>query len=144
MSDFLSNFNGDNYDRRKQEKEPREPKKEAPKKVKQEVSSEKQEKAPEPKLRSRNKTNEASVEIDPSYKKQKRKKRRWVILGAIAAVLALGGFYYQQTHVKVPNFIGKSLSDLQVWASENKIKTKIKESYDLAKDANTILAQEQK
>lgn len=32
MSDFLSNFNGDNYDRRKQEKEPREPKKEAPKK----------------------------------------------------------------------------------------------------------------
>jgi hypothetical protein len=58
MSDFLSNFNGDNYDRRKQEKEPREPKKEAPKKVKQEVSSEKQEKAPEPKLRRRNKTNE--------------------------------------------------------------------------------------
>ena len=144
MSDFLSNFNGDNYDRRKQEKEPREPKKEAPKKVKQEVSSEKQEKAPEPKLRSRNKTNEATIEIDPSYKKQKRKKRRWVILGAIAAVLALGVFYYQQTHVKVPNFIGKNLSDLQVWASENKIKTKIKESYDLAKDANTILAQKQK
>ena len=140
MSDFLSNFNGDNYDRRKQEKEPREPKKEAPKKVKQEV----QEKAPEPKLRSRNKTNEATIEIDPSYKKQKRKKRRWVILGAIAAVLALGVFYYQQTHVKVPNFIGKNLSDLQVWASENKIKTKIKESYDLAKDANTILAQKQK
>jgi serine/threonine-protein kinase len=112
--------------------------------VKQEVSSEKQEKAPEPKLRRRNKTNEATVEIDPSYKKQKRKKRRWVILGAIAAVLALGVFYYQQTHVKVPNFIGKNLSDLQVWASENKIKTEIKESYDLAKDANTILAQKQK
>ncbi|OJG20686.1 hypothetical protein RU95_GL002105 [Enterococcus avium] len=112
--------------------------------MKQEVSSEKQEKAPEPKLRSRNKTNEATIEIDPSYKKQKRKKRRWVILGAIAAVLALGVFYYQQTHVKVPNFIGKNLSDLQVWASENKIKTKIKESYDLAKDANTILAQKQK
>ena len=141
MSDFLSNFNGDNYDRRKQEKEPREPKKEAPKKGKQDVSSEKQEKTPEPKLRRRNKTNEATVEIDPSYKKQKRKKRRWVILGAIAAVLALGVFYYQQTHVKVPNFIGKNL---QVWASENKIKTKIKESYDLAKDANTILAQKQK
>lgn len=65
-------------------------------------------------------------------------------MGAIAAVLALGVFYYQQTHVKVPNFIGKNLSDLQVWASENKIKTKIKESYDLAKDANTILAQKQK
>jgi serine/threonine-protein kinase len=65
-------------------------------------------------------------------------------LGAIAAVLALGVFYYQQTHVKVPNFIGKNLSDLQVWASENKIKTEIKESYDLAKDANTILAQKQK
>ena len=144
MSDFLSNFNGDNYDRRKQEKEPREPKKEAPKKGKQDVSSEKQEKTPEPKLRRRNKTNEATVEIDPSYKKQKRKKRRWVILGAIAAVLALGVFYYQQTHVKVPNFIGKNLSDLQVWASENKIKTEIKESYDLAKEANTILAQEQK
>ena len=65
-------------------------------------------------------------------------------MGAIAAVLALGVFYYQQTHVKVPNFIGKNLSDLQVWASENKIKTEIKESYDLAKDANTILAQKQK
>lgn len=141
MSDFLSNFNGDNYDRRKQGKEPR---LDSPEKERQEASSEKQRANPEPKLRRSSKAVKNTVEIDPSYKKQKRKNRRWIILGAIAAFLALGVGYYQQTHVQVPNFIGKSLTDLQVWAAENKIKTKIKSSYDRIKDANIILEQNQK
>lgn len=141
MSDFLSNFNGDNYDRRKKGKEPR---LDSPKEKRHEASLEKQRANPELKLRRSNKVETDAVEIDPSYKKQKKKKHRWIILGTIAVFLVLGVVYYQQTHVKVPNFIGKKLTDIQVWAAENKIKIKIKSSYDRIKDANTILEQEQK
>lgn len=146
MSDFLSNFNGDNYDRRKQNKEPR--RKEAPKEVKQkpkqEENLEKRKASPEPPTKRRTRAKNDDVEIDPDYKKQKKGKRCFIVMGVLAACLAIGVFYYQQTHVKVPNFIGKNLTDMQVWASENKVKTKVKQSYDLAKDANTILAQQQK
>lgn len=146
MSDFLSNFNGDNYDRRKQNKEPR--RKEAPKEVKQkpkqEENLEKRKASPEPPTKRRTRAKNDDVEIDPDYKKQKKRKRCFIVMGVLAACLAIGVFYYQQTHVKVPNFIGKNLTDMQVWASENKVKTKVKQSYDLAKDANTILAQQQK
>ncbi|WP_413537479.1 PASTA domain-containing protein [Enterococcus malodoratus] len=145
MSDFLSNFNGDNYDRRKQEKEPIE---EAVKKVekmpKKDARSKESKKSPDPKIKRRNRAPQEEEGIDPAYKQQKKRKRRWIILGAIAGSLLLGFMYYQQTHVKVPNFVGKSLTDMQVWASENKLKPKVKQSYDRVKEANTILAQEQK
>lgn len=145
MSDFLSNFNGDNYDRRKQEKEPIE---EAVKKVekmpKKDARSKESKKSPDPKIKRRNRAPQEEEGIDPAYKQQKKRKRRWIILGAIAGSLLLGFMYYQQTHVKVPNFVGKSLTDMQVWASENKLKPKVKQSYDRVKEANIILAQEQK
>lgn len=141
MSDFLSNFHGDNYDRRKQEKEPP---KEVEQKSKQEDFSTKRKESPEPPIKRRNRTKNDDVEIDPDYKKQKKRKRRLMMVGIFAACLAIGVFYYQQTHIKVPNFIGKNVTDMQVWASENKVKAKVKQSYDLAKEPNTILAQQQK
>lgn len=141
MSDFLSNFHGDNYDRRKQEKEPP---KEVEQKSKQEDFSTKRKESPEPPIKRRNRTKNDDVEIDPDYKKQKKRKRRLMMVGIFAACLVIGVFYYQQTHIKVPNFIGKNVTDMQVWASENKVKAKVKQSYDLAKEPNTILAQQQK
>lgn len=141
MSDFLSNFHGDNYDRRKQVKEPP---KEVEQKSKQEDLSTKRKESPEPPIKRRNRTKNDDVEIDPDYKKQKKRKRRLMMVGIFAACLAIGVFYYQQTHIKVPNFIGKNVTDMQVWASENKVKAKVKQSYDLAKEPNTILAQQQK
>ncbi|MBO0452352.1 PASTA domain-containing protein [Candidatus Enterococcus murrayae] len=144
MSDFLSNFNGDNYDRRKEEKEPRKelPKQEKQPPPKKAPSLEERKEPPEAQIKRRNPGLKDS--IDPSYQKQKKRKQRLIILAVIAACVLLGVFYYQQTHVKVPNFIGKNLTDVQVWATENKVKPKIKQIYDRGKDANTILSQEEK
>lgn len=144
MSDFLSNFNGDNYDRHKQEKYPRkEPRKEKRLEVKKEGSAREQKEVAESSVKRRNNVSKDAA-VDPSYNKQKKRKRRLISLGIVATCLVLGIFYYQRTHVKVPNFIGKNLTDVQVWATENKLKPKIKQTYDLTKEANTILSQEQK
>lgn len=142
MSDFLSNFNGDNYDRRKEEKEPREPDKKITHEPKQPVflAEESLESQTKRKMRSQ----QEATEQELSYQKQKKRKRRMILFAVVAACVLVGIVYYQQTHVKVPNFVGKNLTDVQVWASENKVKPKIKQTYDRRKDANTILAQEQK
>lgn len=140
MSDFLSNFNGDNYDHRKKEK--KEPHNEALEKTKQKTKYEKEKDSAISKVKKR--TPQEDKEIDRSYKKQKKKKRYWIITGILAITIMLGAFYYQQNYIKVPNFIGKNMTDVQVWASENRVKTKIKQSYNKKKDANTILSQEQK
>lgn len=142
MSDFLSNFNGDNYDRRKEEKEPREPDKKITHESKQPTLS--AEESFESQTKRKMRSQQEATELELSYQKQKKRKRRMMLFAVVAACVLLGIVYYQQTHVKVPNFIGKNLTEVQVWASENKVKPKIKQIYDRGKDANTILAQEQK
>lgn len=142
MSDFLSNFNGDNYDRRKEEKEPREPDKKITHEPKQPTLS--AEESLESQTKRKMRSQQEATELELSYQKQKKRKRRMILFAVVAACVLLGIVYYQQTHVKVPNFVGKNLTDVQVWASENKVKPKIKQTYDRRKDANTILAQEQK
>lgn len=145
MSDFLSNFNGSNYNHRKQDKESqgkkptrRKPAAEAKK------NSEADNQSPEPTLKRRANLPNENEEIDHSYKKQKKRKRRLLLLLVVTSCLLLVFFYYQQTHVKVPNFVGKELSDVQVWATKNKVTPKVKQSYNSSKEANTILAQGQK
>lgn len=142
MSDFLSNFNGDNYDRRKEEKEPREPDKKITHEPKQPTLS--AEESLESQTKRKMRSQQEATELELSYQKQKKRKRRMMLFAVVAACVLVGIVYYQQTHVKVPNFVGKNLTDVQVWASENKVKPKIKQTYDRGKDANTILAQEQK
>ncbi|MDT2598315.1 PASTA domain-containing protein [Enterococcus hulanensis] len=142
MSDFLSNFNGDNYDRRKEEKEPREPDKKITHEPKQPAFS--AEESLESQTKRKMRSQQEATEQELSYQKQKKRKRRMILFAVVAACVLVGIVYYQQTHVKVPNFVGKNLTDVQVWASENKVKPKIKQTYDRRKDANTILAQEQK
>lgn len=153
MSDFLSNFNGDNYQRRKEEKSPRkhdsqrainDGQEKEPKDRGQVVVPKTEKQPSDPKPKRRNKIQQENEAFELSYKKQKQRKRRWLLIGIALVGLLVSFLYYQQTYVKVPNFVGKNLTDVQVWATENKLKTKIKQTYARSKEANTILSQKQK
>lgn len=69
---------------------------------------------------SRRSTAEDTVK-DPTY--QHKQRKQWVIAGIIGAItLALIFFFwYQFSHVSLPNFEGKSLSEARVWGAKNKI-----------------------
>lgn len=75
MSDFLSNFNGDNYDRRKQEKEPiEETAKKVEKMPKKDAPSKESKKSPDLKIKRRNRAPQEEEGIDSAYKQQKSEK----------------------------------------------------------------------
>lgn len=137
MSDFLSNFNGSNYKKEEQPssadaKQPlSEPAKEEP------TASEK------PKTESRRQKAEIT-EVDDTYQSKQKKKKRWIIIGVAAAVLVGLFVYYQVSHVEMPNFADKPLSEARVWATENKMELENKQEFSLKKEANTVLSQSQK
>ncbi|MGM0213690.1 PASTA domain-containing protein [Enterococcus sp. AZ109] len=134
MSDFLSNFNQDNYQK--------DPKKQRDKKspVKKEPPEVEPETLKTPRQESRRQKTELT-EVDESYQgKQQRKKRR-VIFGVIALTILCLVVYYQISHVKMPNFTDKELSEARVWATENKLQVETKQEYSLEKSANTVLKQ---
>lgn len=134
MSDFLSNFNGSNYKKEEQpsSEEPKlEPVEEEP------AASEK------PKTESRRQKTELT-EVDTTYQSKQKKKKRWIILGILAAVMISMIVYYQVSHVKMPNFADKPLSEARVWATENKMELENKQEFSLKKEANTVLSQSQK
>ncbi|MBV7389254.1 eukaryotic-like serine/threonine-protein kinase [Enterococcus sp. AZ103] len=122
MSDFLSNFNGPNY-----------------KKSEEQSKEIEEKKVPEKKDNKRSK-NEIT-EIDDTYQdKQKRKKRR-IIVAALLAVIGCFVIYYQMSHVKMPDFTDKSLSDARLWATKNKLKVSTKQEFSLKKEANVVMSQ---
>ncbi|PZL70621.1 PASTA domain-containing protein [Enterococcus plantarum] len=84
---------------------------------------------------------EEVIETDPNYKKEKIKKYLYIGLGSLAAVLLLYFGYYQMTHVKVPNFEGKELSEVREWTTENGVKLQVEQKYDFDKEANVIIQQ---
>ncbi|HIY58038.1 MAG TPA: PASTA domain-containing protein [Candidatus Tetragenococcus pullicola] len=155
MSDFLSNFTNDNYDGKK--KDPSENKKEtAPKnesetkvnepqledqEAKEETSSantrvgRKENKAPV----SRYQTEE--TEFDPTFKKRQRKK--YLLIAALIGLLLVIGSvtYYQLTHVKVPDFVGKELSEARTWGSEEGVRIEAEQTYDFDTEVNHVISQ---
>jgi Uncharacterized protein conserved in bacteria len=60
------------------------------------------------------------------------------------AVIVITWFYYGQTHVKLPDFIGKSVSTAQTWADEHKVKLEVKRVYDFDKEANIVIKESDK
>lgn len=53
--------------------------------------------------------------------------------------MAIAWFYYGQTHLKVPDFTGKSVSTAQTWADEHKVKLDIKRVYDFDQKINQVI-----
>lgn len=81
---------------------------------------------------------------DTAFAKKKLLKR--LCFGAVT-LLILGcicGFYYNQTHIKLPDFTGKPVSRAQTWADKYKINLDVKRVYNFDKKVNTIIKEPDK
>lgn len=195
MSDFLSNFSGENYNKTRQDKDKQKEEQQAESKpvvsktdkktknekskqseefvgpknspLNEQISSEKKSENSEDliftKKRSKKKKVEKEtpevveqvkepiadtaknpdefIETDPTYKKAQQKKYLLIGLGILVASFVLFFGYYQLTHVKVPNFEGKELSEVREWTSDNGVKLQVEQNYDFDKGANIIIHQ---
>ena len=112
MSDFLSNFDSK--------------KKETEEKQVEDLSR-------------RNK--EEVFEIDVKYKKKKKKQK--IILIVLTFVLILISFltYYQLSRMLMPDFTGKSITEVNKWAAKNKINVETKQSFSLEVEKNHVIEQ---
>jgi len=123
MSDFLSNFSKDNYQGKETNTDTKEPAREIPQKKQEE---------------------ESEFELDPDF--QKKKIRRYLILLAGCLLVLLVSFlvYRQVNYVTVPDFVGKEVSEVRKWGSENQVKLDIAQEYDFDKEINRIISQARK
>ena len=48
------------------------------------------------------------------------------------------------THVKLPDFTGKDLSEARAWATENKLKLKVDQTYNNKIETNKVISQKPK
>lgn len=166
MSDFLSNFNKSNYTDTK-EKKLRDnadtselPKQESEVQTSKEPLNEKKteigpinrieskpkdiEKEQEISTQTRSNPSEDETEIDPTYHKKRKQK---ILLSSIISVLVLCLVYfgyYQMTHVKLPDFTGKDLAEARAWATENKLKLTVEQTYSKEIDINKVISQNSK
>lgn len=76
---------------------------------------------------------------DQSFAKKQKLKRALIAGISLIAVMAIAWFYYGQTHLKVPDFTGKSVSTAQTWADEHKVKLDIKRVYDFDQKINQVI-----
>ncbi|XOQ37789.1 MAG: PASTA domain-containing protein [Lactococcus sp.] len=76
---------------------------------------------------------------DQSFAKKQKIKRAIISGVSLLAVIAITWFYYGQTHLKVPDFTGKSVSTAQTWADEHKIKLDINRVYNFDKKVNQVI-----
>ncbi|MHC5269602.1 PASTA domain-containing protein [Enterococcus sp. LJL98] len=105
---------------------------------------------PEPTPMRRSKREETSVsrfqteetEFDPTYKKKQQKKYLLIGIGSVLALLLLFVTYYQLTHVKVPNFVSKEVSEVRTWGNESGVKIEVEQKYDFEKEINQVIEQD--
>ncbi|MBM7688297.1 PASTA domain-containing protein [Enterococcus ureilyticus] len=81
------------------------------------------------------------IETDPTYQQKKIRKYSLIALGSILTIALLYFAYFQMSHVKVPNFEGKELSEVREWTADNGVKLKVDQKYDFDKEANVIIHQ---
>ncbi|WP_430607271.1 eukaryotic-like serine/threonine-protein kinase [Enterococcus sp. AZ170] len=163
MSDFLSNFNKSNYEDTKEKKlrdKAELPKQESEVQPSKELVNERTTKIgpnnrteskktdieteQEIPIQSRSTQLDDGTEIDPTYHKKRKQK---MILSGILSVLVLCLVYfayYQMTHVKLPDFTGKDLAEARAWATENKLKLTVEQTYNKEIDINKVISQNSK
>lgn len=148
MSDFLSNFNQSNYDETKEKKstdhQPKVGDEKQSNPSKNETFGPKNQTNNDNTTKTRSKPLEDGTEFDPTYHQKKKKKQLLIGIGTLVAICLLYFIYYQQTHVKLPDFNGKDLAEVRTWTTENKVKLKVEQEYNLDADANKIIAQKEK
>ncbi|MCH4162402.1 MAG: PASTA domain-containing protein [Lactococcus raffinolactis] len=76
---------------------------------------------------------------DQSFAKKQKMKRGIIACVSILAVIGISWFYYGQTHIKVPDFIGKSVSTAQTWADEHKVKLNVSRVYNFDEKVNQVI-----
>lgn len=84
---------------------------------------------------------EELIETDTTYQKKKRRKLIIIIVLTLLAVAGLAYFYYEYTHVKVPNFEGKELSEVRIWSTENGVELKVEQKYNFDEPVNEVFSQ---
>lgn len=148
MSDFLSNFNQSNYEETKEKKSTEEQPKEKDETLftsaNQETYGPKNQTNKDSTKETRSNNFGDGTEFDPTYHQKKKKKQLLIGLGILLGICLLYFIYYQQTHVKLPDFKGKELAEARTWATENKVKLKVEQEYNLDTQANNIIAQKEK
>lgn len=171
MSDFLSNFTKNNYDGKKKESAEKkenteepitseeqssiEPVIEQPEERNTEVNETEedtlqQEDSQKKSVGSRSQKTEAPVsrfqteetEFDPTYKKRQRKKYTIIAVASTIAVCLLFFLYYQLTHVKVPDFAEKEISEVRTWGQEEGVVIKVDQAYDFETEVNAVISQD--
>lgn len=163
MSDFLSNFTKNNYDGQKKEPSKKQPEseeavaeeettEEVVEKVVSEPTSESKKEpteAPPTRQAKTKSTDEPPVsrfqteetEFDPTYQKRQRRKYIFIGISVVLAAVALFFTYYQLTHVKVPNFVNKEISEVRAWGTEEGVVIKVDQEYDFDTDVNNVISQ---
>lgn len=155
MSDFLSNFTSDTYQKtgkQVQEKESSDQVKSQVAEIKEHSDHDQQklveQNSSKPKKdssikqvvkESQNLANDKLLVKDMTFAKKKRLKRLFISVITAAVLACIFAFYYHQTHIKLPDFTGKTVSTAQTWADKHQIKLTVKRIYDFDKKVNTII-----
>ncbi|MGX6969390.1 PASTA domain-containing protein [Vagococcus bubulae] len=82
-----------------------------------------------------------TTEIDYDYKNRQQKRKMTIAVGALTTCLIFYFIYYQVTRVTVPDFKDKTIVDVKKWADDNRIKTEATQAYSNKVDANGIITQ---
>ena len=152
MSDFLSNFTKNNYDGQKKEPAEKQPAETAAEVTEEQpIESETvhepvEEQVAEPQATrsqratvSRFQTEE--TEFDPTYKKRQRRKYVIIAIVSVLAALLLYFVYYQLTHVSVPNFAEKEISEVRAWGNDEGVLVEVDQKYDFDTEVNYVISQ---
>lgn len=160
MSDFLSNFNKDKYDdlanepskkkeKSHEEKDQKEEKLDQPVEQVDEVDSDQTTPTQDPLISStpsvsresyRRDTDE-DVEIDPDYRKKKKRQIILILFGVAFLSVLLFFVYHLLVHVKVEDFVDKPIGDARAWARDNGVEVAVEQEYSLEYGTNQIMSQ---
>lgn len=149
MSDFLSNFENKNYEKRNGEPPKTAP---TPKETKRKTNETHKAKSTTGSRVTKNthstSTNDfnpnENMMIDPTYQKKKHKKRLIITVISVITIGLLWWLYFSMTHVPLPNFVDKNISEVRTWANTNNITIETEQKYNTKTDANIVLAQNKK
>ena len=159
MSDFLSKFTKTEYDKTVEEKEVLIQSEPPHKKEDKEEKKSKEEKKKEKKLAkqlesvpedieeptpvvvsTRRSSHVEETTIDPSYKANQRKKWIGAVVGLVLFIALGTAFYYFINQVKIPDYVGKPISELKTWANRNDVTFEISEVFSLEVSKDYIIS----